>query len=123
MEIEKEVIRFSPEDVDTLLLYRPEAGDPETEDFIDGLLSRLIELQQNGKDEADNIQPIIEVPYSKRIIDLYTAALIHRQENTRQITDGKESETERLAKIRQTLARRPGFLNGTIVRLEDRRKR
>ena len=123
MEIEKDVIRLSPEDINTFVLYIEEVDDPETQDFIAGLHARLMELEADANFAVDNIRPIVEVPFSKKVTDLYAAALKNRQEKDERITEKQDSEAERLSKARGILARRPGFLNGTIVRLEDRRRR
>ncbi|MDQ3064958.1 MAG: hypothetical protein M3Q36_01680 [bacterium] len=122
MEIEKDIIRFSQQDIDILAVYgyTNTLGEREME-FIDGLSHKIDTLISDEADEEAYILPSVEVPFSKKIADLYTDALsaFIKFKNAGKIDESQYND--RRAKLATKLARRQGFLDGTIVNLSQRR--
>lgn len=79
MEIEKDIIRLSPRDVHDAYSYAALTGDSDAAAFAESLAIKLDSLEA----DIDYLIPIIQIPYSIKVVEFMNRASRHAIEQSR----------------------------------------
>lgn len=128
MEIEKDIIRLSPQDVHDAYAFAAFTGDAENYAFAEALACKLGLMEIDPGLNLDYRVPVIEVPYSIKVVEFMNRAARHAIEQSRigveEITGGNSPDNiVSLRKEKRQKLANEVVVNLAVYRRQKRRKK
>lgn len=128
MEIEKDIIRLSPQDVHDAYAFAAFTGDTDNYAFAEALARKLGLMETDPGSNPDYRVPVIEVPYSIKVVEFMNRAARHAIEQTRisleEITgENSPHDIVSLRKEKRQKLANEVVVNLAVYRRQKRRKK